>query len=173
MQESLQIHFDKIESQRAWFIEQQAKIPAEYITKGPKEDEWSLTQVIEHLVITEQLLVSAIENASRIKPPASVEETRQWRVVKVILKSGTKVPVPTERVEPKSVESIESLLGAWEAIRTNLKQILGTKTETNLLVFTHPTAGPLDIAETLEFLSLHLQYHTIRAQKEFGHLSNS
>jgi hypothetical protein len=169
MQESLQIHFDKIESQRAWFIEQKDNIPAEYLTKGPQEDEWSLTQIIEHLVITEGLLIPAIQKASTIKPPVSAEQTKQWRTVKVIMKSGTKVPVPTERVEPKSLENLETLLAEWETLRENLKQILQTKTETNLLVFPHPVAGPLDIAETLEFLSLHLHYHTLRFKKEFGH----
>jgi DinB superfamily len=170
MQESLKIYFDKIESQRAWFAEQKGNIPTEYLTQGPKEDEWSLTQIIEHLVITERLLIPAIENATVIKPPASPEETRQWRTVKVIMKSGTKVPVPIERVEPKSVENLEDLLAEWEMLRKNLKTILSAKTDTNLLVFPHPVAGPLDIAETLEFLSLHLRYHTIRFQKEFGHL---
>jgi hypothetical protein len=167
MLDTLQKHFDAIETHRAWFTEQTNHLTPEAATTAPNEGEWSLRDILEHLILSERFLIPAIEAATNPKPTANIADKLKARVVKGILRNGVKVPVPTERVEPRGSESVAELLAEWARLRERLEKALAAKTEANLLVFEHPAAGPMDIAETVEFIGLHLQYHTVRFKHEY------
>jgi hypothetical protein len=71
------------------------------------------------------------------------------------------VDVPDESLEPHGQFSLEELLGRWDdtrkKTRTYIDGINSEKVED--LVYRHPFAGPLNMAETLRFIDVHFDNH--------------
>lgn len=139
------------------------------IALGPGE--WSIAELIEHLVLAERGIIASIEKATKPKDPSSIIQKIRWMMVSFILSNGIKVSVSTERVMPTKQLPLESLLSEWNELREKLHSLLDTFTpeKLNAYAFTHKRAGALSTLEALKFINLHLTYHEIRLKK----LSNS
>lgn len=64
-------------------------------------------------------------------------------------------------MEPRGHFSFSELLHKWDNIRKKMQALL-EETETNTqgdLVYQHPYAGPLNLAETMEFIEVHFDNH--------------
>jgi hypothetical protein len=71
------------------------------------------------------------------------------------------VDVPHESMEPHGHFGISELLEKWEVIRKKMQGLLEKieSDDPNDMVYHHPYAGPLNIAETLEFMEVHFDNH--------------
>ena len=71
------------------------------------------------------------------------------------------VDVPHESMEPQGHYGLGELVDRWEDIRRKIKDLLESIDTDNPqnMVYQHPYAGPLNIAETLEFLEVHFDNH--------------
>lgn len=158
--------YEELERHREWFLSLSRERPS-LLSKPLGKDEWSLGEVIEHLVIVEGNILPTIEKASKECPPQSFFKRLRWAIVQFILSHGIKVPVPSERALPKGALSIEENLQRWETLRHMMKDVLQKKSGEDIgkFAFHHPRAGDLNVLETLEFLSVHLRYHIVRTSK--------
>ena len=78
-----------------------------------------------------------------------------------VMERDVPVDVPHESMEPHGRFSMEELLSRWEDVRQKMQSVLGEANPDNQdnLVYRHPYAGPLDMAETLNFIDVHFDNH--------------
>jgi hypothetical protein len=130
------------------------------------EDEWSLAQVIEHLVITEKALMLAMMRAKTPMPERDSATVATLEKYAEVLKEGTKYDVPNSAVLPSDMPDLLATLADWQALRTKLFDLFESPKfpGADILVFAHPIGGPMNALETVTFLDFHLAYHQIRVE---------
>ena len=129
--------------------------------------EWSYNQHVDHIVLSERILVGRLRDASSPYVAPSGVAGLKPRVVSFILRNGIKVPVPVPEVVPGPSREFAELEKDWDETRVQLKKAVENLSSApgSLLVFTHPTAGPKDVAGTLQFMADHLTYHRVRVKR--------
>jgi hypothetical protein len=119
-------------------------------------------EVIEHLVMAEENMIEQLTGASSATTldPQDRSAKNYHIVIKVMTKDIT-VDVPDESMEPHGKFSLEDLLDRWEDTRKKIRAYIeGINSEkAGDLVYRHPFAGPLDMAETLRFIDVHFDNH--------------
>jgi hypothetical protein len=134
----------------------------EDLTYKAAADKWSVVEVVEHLVIVDQDLLNQL---SAEKPnPLFDDRSRSPKNFKTVIKVMERdipVDVPDERAEPHGRFSLAELLSRWPDIQQKLHGRLAEISSENKdrLVWRHPFAGPLNIAETLHFIEVHFDNH--------------
>lgn len=147
---------------RDWFLAHLAVGPSD-VSLGP--DEWSLAQVIEHLVITERGVLAGMMRGKEPMPPTTPEREAQVAGYVALLRSGERYEVPSALVQPSEVPDLDSLLRDWEKVRGRLAGLLEKgEPSPGIQVIDHPIVGPLNAEESLEFLASHLDYHRQRVE---------
>jgi hypothetical protein len=126
-------------------------------------NEWSLMELIEHLILAEEKLLDLIINSDKQMDKRTLKDFFMRKIVSFVMSNGVKVPVPSKNVEPIGNLSKEKLINRCFDLDRKLDFI--NIQNLSLYCFTHPIAGPLTAIETLEFISLHLTYHLKRAKK--------
>lgn len=156
--------FARLEEHRAWFLQQLEK--AGTGLEPLARDEWSLLQVIEHVVIVERGVLIALMRGGPELPKRTPVNNLKRKMVWSIMRLAVKVPVPVPEVNPSPEPDREKLLAEWAKIRTKMAKAIESESYQPLAhVFSHPVAGALSADESLEFLLNHLTYHRIRTQK--------
>ncbi|GAC1401515.1 MAG: hypothetical protein NVSMB49_16180 [Ktedonobacteraceae bacterium] len=142
----------------------------------PRPDAWSITTVLEHLVLAEHMGINRMWQAAigvkRGRPIWSgtsphrgliIEEVieRTWKVTgtgPISIRTAEKAPVP-------ATPAGDGPLGYWvaslEACQPILEQ-LGTVLnglDLTQVIFPHAISGPLDARQRLQFLGWHLNHH--------------
>lgn len=154
----------QLEGHRAWFLQQLDSGGSGLEPLG--KDEWSLLQVIDHLVIVERGVLIALMRGGPALPSRAPMINLRRRVMTAIMRRAVKVPVPVPEVNPSAEPDREKLVAEWSKIRAKISKALAADTfDPCAHVFTHPVAGPLSAEESLEFLLSHLIYHRLRTQK--------
>jgi hypothetical protein len=109
---------------------------------GP--DKWSVVEAIEHLVIVED---NFLEQVGANIPVSTLDPEKRspdkYQIVLKVMQRDVEVDVPHESMEPHG----HGLLGEID------------EDAQDDMVYQHPYAGPLNIAETLEFIEVHLDNH--------------
>lgn len=156
--------FELMEARKAWFLELAGRIDIA-APLGP--DEWSLSQVIDHLVIVEKGLLMALMRATEPMPSRSSEDLERLQKYAEVLRTGTKYDVPVPTVFPGESPSIEQLAIDWAKVREKmLKSITsGSLPGAELKVFDHPIGGPMNATESFQFAADHLVYHQVRVEQ--------
>lgn len=156
-----------LERERGWFVALAEKLGPEGCSRPLGDDEWSLTQVIEHLVLSERGFAAGILRASQ---PIGLRTPEQDQARGAVLKgllSGEKYPVPVAVVEPGESPDLSSALADWDNVRKRLgdKIASGGLPPDDIQAGLHPLAGPLNALECLQFLHDHLVYHRHRVSQ--------
>jgi hypothetical protein len=159
---TIQTQYDSLKVKFEALLQRLDTLPDETLSFKAGPDQWSVVEVVEHLVIAETGLLEELSTnipASTLDPAAKTPEKHQ-RVIKV-MERDIEVDVPHESLEPHGRIPLEDLLSRWNGIRQKLPGLLaGIRPENeDDPVFRHPYGGPLDIADTLQFFEVHFDNH--------------
>ena len=158
----IQKGFDALEKDRLELIERLKALTSETRRFKAGPDAWSILEVIQHLVISEQpaLGPNDTEGSSKLLDPALKSPEKFERVMKVLTRD-IPVDVPDKDLEPDGQVPWPELLERWAMAREKLKQILENVTAGNReqLVSSHAYAGPLTAIEMLQFTEAHYYGH--------------
>lgn len=130
----------------------------------PAPDQWSLTEVVQHLA----LVAEAMLRSARVRDATSPTlEHDGFNQLKRALASGVKRRAPTERIVPRPGVTWDQAVARSHAALRNWSDALdsGRLTGTS---FPHPAAGELTLDQTLEFLSIHLDHHLTQVDRLLG-----
>ena len=135
-------------------------------------DKWSIVEAIEHLVMAEEsMLAQLTTSASTADLDPQDRSVKNFQIVIKVMERDIPVDVPDESMEPHGEFNLEELLERWKAVRRETGTYIEAIGQENAadLVYRHPFAGPLDMAETLRFIDVHFDNHmrhidTIKAQ---------
>lgn len=164
MNTRLQSLFDQLEMQKHKLVEQIRSVDEQNLnTAAPGK--WSLSQVIAHLIASEQLSVNYLNKKilgiNEYENSGIAEEAKM-----IVLVFSQRLPfkfkAPRAVVENTTrFQSSQALLEAWDKTRTELKIVLGKFTDDQVTrkVFKHPRAGMLNIQHALRFFREHIIHH--------------
>jgi hypothetical protein len=158
----LRSRFDELERQRRALLDDMLRHSPAQLAFRPRPGAWSLGDLIQHFVLVE---VGALQFL-RTKPPRpastrTLKHRLQWTLFAMVAPRSIRVRAPFESIKPVTERPVDELVAHWDAAREQLAAHLEGITEPQLplIVFKHPIGGPLPIAETLDFLRLHVVHH--------------
>ncbi len=136
---------------------------AEARAERPHTGGWSLAEVVEHLVLVESGVASALAKAPSPERPRVVAPGQWFRFVglRVALKSRVRIKAPVESVLPTGELPWHALLSRWEEQRRGLEHWL-LSADPGILRdprFRHPIVGWLTVPQALTFAADHLEHH--------------
>ena len=162
MLSDIQETFDNLEIKYGKLLQQLNPLTDDVLYFKAGADKWSIVEVIEHLVLAEENMQEQLSGATAA--PTLDPHDRSAKNFHIVIKVMTKdipVDVPDESLEPHGQLSLEELLGRWDDTRKKTRayidEINSEKVED--LVYRHPFAGPLNMAETLRFIDVHFDNH--------------
>jgi len=161
--------FDALERQ----TDKLMNIVAEFSTNQqrfrPNEYEWSMLDVIEHLVTSEDGINKFFE---KYKPAASNRKMKisnylASQATQVFLALPIKIPAPPRLKQPQGKISYEEWKTTWSEQRTIFNEILKNFPEDKLSysVFKHPRSGPMDMKNVIDFMKNHVAHHIFQLKR--------
>lgn len=160
--------FDKIEHSKSDLLQKLKNIETQKLNFKPKENKWSILQIIFHIVKTEHLIIISIEknlknfqNNKKNVLNAGIISSIKYYFFILMLKSPLKIKAPKILAGVPETYNFENLINKWDSLRNNLKNMLDSfpKNSKNKIFFTHPYGADLTINQTLVFLYVHLERH--------------
>ena len=126
---------------------------------------WSAVQVIEHILYSEKgtlgyILKKTSSGWESLEDQEDAHRTNA-RALHDRLRSDEKYPAPAILPEPTNTLAVAEVLTEWLSIRTQWSEWLASVDPTfeHKLIFKQPAAGMLTLADTLTFLTLHIEHH--------------
>jgi hypothetical protein len=154
--------FNTIERQRTYLCDSaQALTDAQLIWK-PGADYWSVGEVIEHLILSDEAAGRAHgSNVTKREPRRFRAIPRSWRRALILsaFRRNMRLPVPLPGILPRSGLSVAVLLDRWNDVRRGMRADLETQ-HGDAKRYSHPVIGPLNANEMLEMTEAHTAYHT-------------
>ena len=158
----IQEQFERLTHKRQSLLQHLDSQSPEALSFKAGTDKWSVVEAIEHLVIVEDnflVQVNANIPVSTLDPEKRSPD--KYQIVLKVMQRDVEVDVPHESMEPHGHLGLSELLDKWDDIRKKMPGLLGGIDENGQedMVYQHPYAGPLNIAETLEFIEVHFDNH--------------
>jgi len=136
----------------------------EELNYKPSENEWSISQVIEHLIESEtgtnKYINYKLKNIEE-QPRTGIRSFVSSKILNKKMKSNEKFKVPSILSEPIIGNGYSELKEKWDNSRMFLIKTVETfpKGKMKKAIFKHPVAGLLNINQTLFFLINHINHH--------------
>lgn len=167
----LQARFDRIERQRRDLLAGLARRDPDQLRFQPVPGAWSMNQVIEHLVIAEEGVMTLVEQRPA-KPVPLKDRIRSAIVLRIIyrvLNSKRRVKIPRPTLAPSGDDiGLEELARRWVEVRGRMGRALEAVTPATRheRPIGHPLARWLTWDQGLEFLYRHVRHH----EKQIGRI---
>ena len=143
-----------------------AGLSVEQGARRPAEGEWSVQEVVEHLVLAEQAGVQfiwrAAEGVRAGQPVWSGEPVHRGRTIEEVI---TRTWRFKEEAPPNATPARAAPLPYWVAASQACQVVLEALgralegLELGEVIFPHFISGPLDARQRLEFLRWHMEHH--------------
>lgn len=159
-------------SDRAAIIAQVNELTDEDFMRVPQNGGWSISQVINHIIISEFGTTSYMSKKLLGLPDlksTGIKNSFNANALKLALKSNKKFKAPKVLPDPDNA-SISITINKWEKVRKGLLNMLETMPSeaTKKAIFKHPVAGYLNPEQTAGFLQTHVAHHS----KQINNLIN-
>ena len=160
----LMLKYIELANLKGKILENAKKLSQEELNKKPSENEWSISQVVTHIINSETGVNKYINN--KLKTPNKLPRTgiKNFFASKLLnnkLKSEQKLKIPKVLSQPNNGISFDELKENWDKSRLYLINTVENfpKDKMNKAIFKHPVAGKLSINQTLSFMINHLKHH--------------
>lgn len=132
------------------------------LTTRPEPGSWSITEVVEHMVLGEEGVVGDFSRLAEL--PERRRGFVNWaglRVVLGILRFRIRVKVPSRSMIPRGDVGLEELTVRWGSNHERLRTYVASLDQEGLkrAIFRHPVSGPMTVEEGILLLGTHLDRH--------------
>ena len=136
-----------------------AAIDSNLFPKRPSENEWSVAEVIQHLLLVETRLLTGLELALHA-PPARVSPLKKLIPLRIVSVRLFRVKAP-KAVEPLKSLPKEESLSSYNDVRARLKQfcIEYGRRQLNQTSIRHPFFGNINGVTAVSMIAFHEQRH--------------
>lgn len=171
----------ELERQKRDLLAEVGEWSTEKLFHRPSPSEWSVVEMMDHLVKTEIAILAAAREGLRKPHRIGLGDKVRTRFLQRVFMSDRKVKVPASvsQVLPGSDLQWPLLLDRWQKSRWELQQFLKDHDHKLLSqgIFRHPIGGWMAMPEILNFFSVHLIHHNYQLVKiknalRDGELSN-
>lgn len=127
----------------------------------PGEGQWSMLQVIEHLVLAEEGTLRVFGQGPAPQPRVTFRSRLTVRAIELLFGLGARVRVPSKSLAPAGADSLERLRSRWREAREGIVAVVDGLDAEALRQprFRHPVAGWLTVGQGLDFLERHIRHH--------------
>ena len=154
--------FQGLEEKHKALLEQLDALSEETLYFKAGADKWSIVEAIEHLVIVEEGMLAQLTGAaSATALDPQDRSAKKFQIVIKVMERDIPADVPDASMEPHGEFTLEELLSRWDNVRRKTRAYIESlkSEDTANLVYRHPFAGPLKLAETLRFVDVHFDNH--------------
>ena len=176
MLSEIQEIFKKLEEKHKDLLQQLDSMSADTVSFKASRDKWSVVEAIEHLVIAEEDMLQQLTDAdSAINLDPQDRSAKNFQVVIKVMETDIPVDVPDASMEPHGESPLETLLDRWQDVRRKTRTYIEgmASDDADKLVYRHPFAGPLNLAEALYFVDVHFDNHVRHLEKIKARASES
>jgi hypothetical protein len=160
----LQNLYRLLEQQRLALLDE-AKSQTSQQLNNCKNNKWSISQIVGHLVQAEQMSVSYMRK--KINAIKEVGSTGLWGEIKLLVFiASQRLPLKYKAPknlgdQPPTYVDFASLDSDWNASREQLKQFLETVPDwgLNKKIYRHPVMGRCSVVHALKFFREHIIHH--------------
>jgi uncharacterized damage-inducible protein DinB len=154
--------FERYDRTRRALLEDLANLNEDQLKKKPRLSEWSILQIVQHLVLAERDVMQYLP-----EPKALIHRKRGLRarifyvVVLLILRWNIRVPVPSKGMVPDANTSLSELRRQWDENMRWFREYVDSLEPEDLkrAVFSHPIAGPLTGPQAGTLAQYHFEAH--------------
>lgn len=112
---SLPTRVARIDRRRIELLDRIVPLGEEQLAAKPIEGKWSILEIVEHLVLSEQDVMPGLSNPSDLKGhPRTFKNRLLFLLVIVILRFPIPVRTPSRGMAPKGKKSLEELRSMWD-----------------------------------------------------------
>ncbi len=158
----LQRGFEVIECQREYLQTEAGALCDTQWRWKPGATVWSIAQIIEHLVLSDETVGRARSAETVVSEPWMFRAVpRSWRrawIIKALDRDVT-LPLPSPDIVPSGNVPMPILCERWAAARREMRGALEVMNGRENR-YSHPVLGPLTAAQMLELGRAHIGYHT-------------
>jgi hypothetical protein len=162
----LKYRFDKLENEKARLMKSLAALPDEVLSRDPTVGQWSINQILMHLLTSEQLTLAYLKKKSQgldLLADSGAFESLKMSILRISQRfTFLKYKAPEVLVAntPEAV-GLPDLKSLWDKSRIDLRDFLENIQDKDLhkLVYKHPVAGLFNIIQCLIFLNEHFLHH--------------
>ena len=163
MHKNLQKAIDRLETQRQKILSDTGQLSEERLRFRPDASTWSILDILDHLVKVESATLKMVRDNQADGHPIALKDRLGALMVTTVMKTNIRVKVPQQAtmVLPTDVAGTAEIFDRWNNLRVSMAALLGELEGRQLRVglFRHPIGGWMNMAQTLGFLSAHLQHH--------------
>ncbi len=134
------------------------------LNQQPNEKEWSIVQVISHLLDAEigieYYIDKRVAKINTLKK-TGLKNLANSKLLNTVFKSKRKFKAPKAVSNPANNRSFEELSSEWDNSRIKLIQTLKSipQKHYNKAIWKHPYAGELNTAQVIDFFTNHILHH--------------
>ena len=127
--------------------------------------EWSIAQVVEHILSSETGTLGYMKKKSSggwdVLEDAGDEHRESSAAINARLESNERYKAPDVLPEPTNALALGELYEKWNTLREELRSFVSQVQPEHFhkLVFRQPAAGMLTLLHALEFMDAHLRHH--------------
>ncbi len=153
----------ELEERKQSLLAETASWPEDRRGFSPGPGAWSALQVIEHLIKTEEAILTSMRaglGQPHRRGPRDLAGV--WFLDRVFRSPRrVKTPASASRVLPGDPLGLKDLTARWDAVRRELDEVIAglAPEQTRGGVFRHSVAGWMRVGDTLNFFSVHLIHH--------------
>jgi len=166
---ALQKSFNRLESSRFHLLQLTSALTEAQAHASPGPSEWSVVQVIEHMVTIERMVLRAVQKqlTKSTLQNSGVGTMARFTLLVLALRYRKKIKAPAILPHPAGDQSLDEWRHEWESTRQGWRQLLENVPEKVLRkeVFKHPLAGYLTLRQTLGFITEHHNHHVPQVQR--------
>jgi DinB superfamily len=170
MHPSFEKIFDEIEKTKLILFQLIEGLSDEEISTKPAVDEWSISQVIQHLTSSESLsngyITKKMTNYKDVNPYWFKSKIGYYKLYYVFYFTNQKYKSPAF-IDLDEHKSKEELIKEWNASRVLLASILAKVPNkyVHSSLFKHPKVGKMTLKDMMSFFNIHIQRHTYQIKK--------
>jgi hypothetical protein len=159
----------KLETQKRNLLCQIEKWPSDKLNRRPSPADWSVLEMLDHIVKTEMAIMSAARLGLERPHRVGLGDKLRTLFLRRVFSSDRRVKVPASasRVLPGSDLYLPEIAERWNSSRAELDGFIA-RSNSKLLskgIFRHPVGGWMGMHEILEFFSVHLVHHQYQLKR--------
>ena len=161
---------ERLEASRARALSIVAAHEAAALNRPPAPGRWSALQVLHHVVESEAATLGYVRKkmlAGTSLPPAGLASRLRRAAVALVLALPVRVRAPAVAASVPDVVEPAALRARWDEVRAGWRELVAAFPAEleGRLVFRHPFAGRMGLADTLAVLQAHLDHHVSQVER--------
>lgn len=161
----LKVLWDDMEAAKEAFVTEVNSFSPTHLSSSPNANEWTVLQIVEHLLQSEAGTLAYLKKKTQSGweslEQANAASQSNGAALLERLHSTNRYSAPAILPEPIGLKAWAHYQEEWKDSRKLFFDFLNDMDPSyfDRLVFRQPVAGPLDIFDTLAFLSAHIRHH--------------